>query len=440
MTDLLDQLFGGNDLLSGGIVLMAMGAALAALRKVPGHLLVLALRTFTVEVDILGADPAFGWLRIWLAEHPYSRRARRLSASVRIGNRDAGVDDGPLTPSSQGEGKARIVLSPAPGTHLLRRGGSWVLLRRRRDEVEGARGIGGAWRESYHLRILGRSPEAARVLLEEARQAAERWGKAPGVRAFVREYASWQFAATKPERAADSVILPGNTLETILDDARQFAASRDWYEGRGIPYRRGYLFHGMPGSGKSSVVLALASALGRPVYDLRLSDTDLNETNLLGAMRQTEGGGILLAEDIDAVPITRARDVNERGEGRGITLAALLNALDGVTAPEGRILVMTTNHPEHLDPALIRPGRVDRRVAFGPATPEQATRLFGRFYPEVAEDLAHRFGLAVEGHGVSMAAIQEHLLRHRDSPVDALIHAPDLGAGAVARALHAVPR
>jgi len=106
-------------------------------------------------------------------------------------------------------------------------------------------------------------------------------------------------------------------------------------------------------------------------------------------------------------------------------LSGLLNALDGVSSREGRILFLTTNHPERLDPALIRPGRVDRKVELSHSTPEQARRIFLWFYQDCGlaaaelEDLAGRFAAEVPPNRVCMAAIQEHLLRHRGEPAAA---------------------
>ncbi len=103
-------------------------------------------------------------------------------------------------------------------------------------------------------------------------------------------------------------------------------------------------------------------------------------------------------------------------------MSGLLNALDGVSSREGRVLFLTTNHPEQLDPALVRPGRVDRKIELGYATPDQARRLFRWYYRDnglSSEELcrhANRFAAYVPDGKLCMAAIQEHLLRHRRSP------------------------
>ena len=86
------------------------------------------------------------------------------------------------------------------------------------------------------------------------------------------------------------------------------------------------------------------------------------------------------------------------------------------------MLFLTTNHPERLDPALIRPGRVDRKIELGYATPDQARRLFLWFYRDSSLSSAElgreadRFAAQVPVRKLCMAAIQEHLLRHRRAP------------------------
>jgi chaperone BCS1 len=101
-----------------------------------------------------------------------------------------------------------------------------------------------------------------------------------------------------------------------------------------------------------------------------------------------------------------------------VTFSGLLNALDGVASSEGRIIFMTTNHIEALDPALIRPGRVDLREYVGDATPSQIRKMFKRFY-EQEDVLAAKFVKSLEGYKVSTAALQGHFVHFKDRPEDA---------------------
>jgi len=110
-----------------------------------------------------------------------------------------------------------------------------------------------------------------------------------------------------------------------------------------------------------------------------------------------------------------------------VTFSGFLNALDGVASGEERIIFMTTNHIEKLDPALIRPGRVDLVELVDNASPEQARRLFTRFYggeggtSDIDEQTIDRMGGELEqlvekktqeGQAISMAALQGHFIRN----------------------------
>ncbi|VDQ07173.1 unnamed protein product [Trichobilharzia regenti] len=124
---------------------------------------------------------------------------------------------------------------------------------------------------------------------------------------------------------------------------------------------------------------------------------------------------IILLEDIDAAVHSRMPT---------LTLSGLLNALDGVTSTDGRIIFMTTNYIEKLDPALIRPGRVDMRVRVDMCDRSQLLKMFSRFYPNWTSsdihELAEQFANLLEGVSLSSAQVQGYLLLHKDEPLKAI--------------------
>jgi mitochondrial chaperone BCS1 len=99
----------------------------------------------------------------------------------------------------------------------------------------------------------------------------------------------------------------------------------------------------------------------------------------------------------------------------GVTLSGLLNVLDGFHAPDDVLYMMTTNKIEALDPALLRPGRIDYRLYLGVASEEQKLELYCRFFPKAEEFEAHSF---VEAHPwtETMADFQGLLLEHAEKP------------------------
>lgn len=207
-------------------------------------------------------------------------------------------------------------------------------------------------------------------------------------------------------RPFSTVILNRGTKQDLLDDASDYLnpLTRQWYANRGIPYRRGYLLHGPPGTGKSSLSLALAGFFGMKMYIISLSSTNASEENITALFSGLPNRCIVLLEDIDSAGLTHTREDEEpadimppsnppsptfdiiRGLSRtggssgGLSLSGLLNILDGIASQEGRILIMTTNHIEKLDKALIRPGRVDMIIPFGLADKEMVASIFRAVY------------------------------------------------------------
>ena len=112
---------------------------------------------------------------------------------------------------------------------------------------------------------------------------------------------------------------------------------------------------------------------------LNLSERGLADDKLIHLLANTPERSFVLIEDIDAAFNKRVQSSAD-GYQSSVTFSGFLNALDGVASGEERVIFMTTNHPERLDPALIRPGRVDLAMLIDDASPRQARRLFERFY------------------------------------------------------------
>jgi chaperone BCS1 len=214
----------------------------------------------------------------------------------------------------------------------------------------------------------------------------------------------WKRAAVKPIRPLESVILRAGVLDSLVSDLREFIGSERRYVSRGIPWQRGYLFEGPPGTGKSSLAMALAGTVGRNLAIVTLADKQMSDARLYELLAQLPANAIVLLEDLDT--ILDGRSVKGNGD---LTFTGLLNAIDGAAASHGRILITTTNLLGSLDAAVIRPGRIDRIEHIGLATAAQAAAYYARFMgvPEHCE-AATLFGLQNEGE--PMAAIQAVLM------------------------------
>jgi chaperone BCS1 len=157
---------------------------------------------------------------------------------------------------------------------------------------------------------------------------------------------------------------------------------------------------------------------------LNLSERGLTDDRLALALSTIPAHSIVLLEDIDAAFPSRLTP----GSSSEVTFSGLLNVLDGVSASEDRLVFMTTNHIERLDPALIRPGRVDYVQLVGDATDFQTGQLFAKFYPDSTPEQRDTFvqTLRQVTNTISMAALQGYLLRHKSSAEDASAQLPSI--------------
>ena len=411
-----------NPFLQGGLVMMVVGGLMALFRRAPYDLWHWLQRRLSVSVDVMNSDQVFDDLSAWLDAHPYSKRATRLSVSSKIAS----------------DGSRTVIFTPAPGNHFFVYQRRLVWFNRERNASGGGKeddDTGGGLsplsrqRETYTLRVFGRGQEVARRLVEDARRCAMT-AAAKEADLYISNLWYWNKVGALSPRAVESVVLPAGVSDRIVGDIREFLAERAWYAERGIPYRRGHLYEGVPGSGKSSLIRAVASTLKLNLYMLNIGSAGMSDEKLTSLMSEVKDNSIVLLEDVDAAarrPLNDTAATATAGPAaapQGVTFSGLLNALDGVNAREGVIVVMTTNHVERLDPALIREGRVDLRQHFDYATREQARRLFRNFYvdcdPDAVSAAAPLFARALPEQ-VSMSAVQGHLLNFKRRPAEAVI-------------------
>ena len=294
-------------------------------------------------------------------------------------------------------------------------------------------GIGG---EEVKISCPGRSAEPIRSLIQTCRDYSDQQ-----TQYFVMIYSrdrygiSWQPKSRKPIRLLETVHFDVAAKQSLLADIRKYLdpETQRRYQSRSMPYRRGYLFYGPPGTGKSSLSTALAGEFGLDLYEVKVpsvpSDADLEQM-----FQEIPPHCIVLLEDIDAV-WTADRELSEqedrvpmsngsRSPRSSCTLSGLLNVLDGVGSQEGRIVIMTTNKPEMLDPALVRPGRVDMKVHLGNITQKLALEMFLRMFADSDDidlrQLAYGFAKHIPDNTFTPSQLQGFFQMHLASAADAV--------------------
>jgi hypothetical protein len=211
--------------------------------------------------------------------------------------------------------------------------------------------------------------------------------------------------------------------EKVKNHVEFFLNRKDWYEKKGIPYTLGFMFHGEAGTGKTSTIKAIANTARRHIINVQLSHIKtkeqlrhlfFNDEIHVSDGTKTERYTIpvherlYVIEDIDAMgdtvlerkwkkPVVEEKKktaedawmqsrLDEEETVEPIDLSFLLNLLDGTLEASGRILCISSNFPERIDKALIRPGRIDMIVHFRKCNREILRQMVDSFYDQTFED------------------------------------------------------
>ncbi|CAL9136174.1 unnamed protein product, partial [Musa textilis] len=201
------------------------------------------------------------------------------------------------------------------------------------------------------------------------------------------DYRFWCSAPFAHPSNLDTLAIDPTLRDDIRADLLRFVGRQDYYARVGRRWKRSYLLYGPPGTGKTSLVAAIANFLEFDVFHIDLTAVDSN-LELHRLLDSTTPGSVIVVEDIDcSLDLGDRMEETEYDGAEGTTiLSCVLDFMDGLwTSSEGkRLVIFTTNHPERLDPALLRPGRMDRHIHLSYCCPA-AFRVLARNYLEVEE-------------------------------------------------------
>jgi hypothetical protein len=284
--------------------------------------------------------------------------------------------------------------------------------------------------ESALFFVTKTAPDAMGVLIDFHRQVQlfhdECVMKKPDnslqkVTIYAFEGSAW---SAKKRSSIQSLLLPTKDKKMVTEDLQQFVKNQARYQKLGIPAKRGYLFYGPPGCGKTTSLGAFASLIKHDLAYLSL--VDLDDASLTQAVHSLPNNCILVLEDLDRMKLVRRASEKQLSMclDTKVTMSVLLNVLDGVNTPDSEFIVFaTTNHKDQLDEALIRPGRVDVQLEFSWATVEQAHDMFLLYFPdaplEEAKEMCREYPKPGT-HNITLATLASYFktVMHLDPKTD----------------------
>ena len=258
-----------NPVFTGGFGLAVLAGGAQLLRFGSSAAINIAKKNLLVTLEVTSKDRSYPWVLHWLT----ARGSRTQHLSVET-----------ITKSTlSGGSNTRFGFVPGPGFHLIWYNNNLLGVQRLREQQMLDLNTGKPW-EKIQFIGLGRSTQIFEDILNEAHDMATRQEEGKTV-IYTNWGTEWRpFGQPRARRSLESVILDEGVAESIFADVCEWRSSAEWYHDRGIPYRRGYLLYGPPGSGKTSFIMALAGKMGYNICVLNLAERGLTDDRLAVAL------------------------------------------------------------------------------------------------------------------------------------------------------------
>lgn len=385
-----------NSFVLGGVLISIFGTLFIALKSVPKLIFEKMKSKYLKSIIIYDYDELFLVIEKWIFEN-YNGKYKTMQASY--------SKDNNYYNNSKDDEQKKIFYKQDSNFFFIKYKGKNVLIIKTKEKTEHAQDSKNLWNYHYVISCLNNS-ELLKSLLEEINDWHNDSMKSNEISFFSTDYSEWRFATKKMVKPLSKTILNKEDKETLIKDIIEFKENKQWYNETNIPYKRTYCFYGFPGTGKTTLSFAIAAELKRNIYVLNLQSIS-NDKALQDLFCNIPSHSVMLIEDIDSPFVKR-----ENKDQSKISFSCLLNCLDGAFSKEGIVTIITTNHIEKLDPALIREGRVNIKMEIKYASSIEIKEYFNIFY---GENISMPDQLEAP-----ISFVQEQCMINRDDPHAAL--------------------
>lgn len=364
MIEFIQNLLANNQFLSGGITVLLVGASLRLLYSFVPFVRDKLYRKFGVTFVVDDDHPFFYLFELFIAS-----KGKPIGSSIYR-----------ATAPKNSERFTGVALGKS--TQLIKvQGFGYVLYGMSEKET-----VGAARMRFINITTFGNRDRIDRLLEQVEQFSTEQHKQRTTVSVhMMRQGPGRIVGVAKLSKKRSPVVLQGSLFNDILTDMRWFFDNADNYDEMGISHRRAYLLAGPPGTGKSRLIRDIIAHFP----EARATITKFNSTALLEREIGDfdRGKQIIIAEDIDRIATFRDDDfLNDQDVDKGVSFADAINAIDGITSPQNTIFIFTTNHPEKLNPAFMRKGRIDWIINIDPMDEDQVRRMAERFQVTLSDD------------------------------------------------------
>lgn len=335
-----------NPVMAGAFSLWALGVTSFLCRGVPKAIweFITKQTTTTLYFDSSGYNynvENFASFLLWFENHKWSKWSRSLS----------------MESSGYHFKKQPMTVGIGYGQHMFFYKGRLFRITHSTESKAGSDKV----IHNITITMLGRNKQIVYGLIEEFRYKRDE--DKVGIYKFITGDREWVRAGNINNRDLSTVIIDREIKAKILSIIIDFKKNKTWYDNRGLAYKKTFLLHGIPGTGKTSIIKALACYFKMDIYLINING--VSDETLLAALSTAPDDVFVVMEDFDSADVTKQRVVGKDKiadivlSESSLSLTGILNALDGIVPLDNKLIFMTTNVLESIDTALTRKGRVD---------------------------------------------------------------------------------
>lgn len=387
------------NLINTGFLLTALGAGAVYLKKVPEFLYNEIKKRLIYNVRLYQYDELFDMVEMWLAEN-YKEKYRSVEACAFT---ESGKS---FDVYSQNDDKIVVRYKQESNVFNINYKGKRLIFDKTKEKLDKAESIKNIFMRTYSISGI-KAKSKIDELLQEAILLYESKKEKDCIKVYTNNsYGDWGCLGNIKPKSLLKTIIDKDKKSLIINDLDKFNKGELWYSDISVPYKRGYCFYGPPGTGKTTLALALASYTKKNIFCLNLNS--IEDERLASCFSSIHDNSVLLIEDIDKI-FSGRESVNGKSK---ITFSSLLNCLDGAFYKHGLITIITTNHIEKLDEALLRTGRIDIKIEISNPGYREISEYMSLFYNEPIE--------VIGDFDLKMSDVQELCLNHHNSSLKAI--------------------